>query len=110
MGRWRGRGRSIFSYGANTGNCCGTQRQSSMNHGDFLTRLCIWLALIAYVIGAGLMLQARERERWRARARGAWTVGCVFFLAHVVCAFAFFHHWSHEEAYRETTRQTAALT
>jgi len=29
---------------------------------------------------------------------------------HVLCAFAYFHHWSHIAAYRETARQTAELT
>jgi hypothetical protein len=81
-----------------------------MSHGDFLTRLSIWLALVAYAIGAGLLLQARGRSHPRSLARGAWTLGCVFFLVHVFCAFAFFHHWSHADAYRKTARQTAELT
>jgi hypothetical protein len=81
-----------------------------MNHGDLLTRLCIWMALIAYVFAAGWMLSARGHERRRAYARWAWTLGCVFFLGHVLGAFDFFHHWSQAEAYGETARQTAALT
>jgi hypothetical protein len=28
----------------------------------------------------------------------------------VWCAFAYFHHWSHAAAYRETARQTGELT
>ena len=76
--------------------------------GDLLTRLSIWLALIAYAIGASLLLEARTGLR--RSARWVWTLGCVFFLSHVVCAFAFFHHWSHVAAYRETARQTAQLT
>ncbi|MEP6673379.1 MAG: hypothetical protein ABJF10_29790 [Chthoniobacter sp.] len=81
-----------------------------MNQGEFLTRLSIWLALIAYVVAAGMMLHARGREPWWGRARWAWTIGCGFFLCHLLCAFAYFHHWSHAEAYGETARQTAALT
>ena len=81
-----------------------------MNRGEFLTRLSIWLALIAYATAASLLLQSRGHPHWRGGARWAWTLGCVFFLVHVVCAFAYFHHWSHAEAYRETARQTAALT
>ena len=81
-----------------------------MNGGDFLTRLSIWLALVAYAVGAGLLLQARNRPQQRSLARWAWTFGCAFFLVHVLCAFAFFHHWSHDDAYRETLRQTAELT
>jgi hypothetical protein len=78
--------------------------------GDLLTRISIWLALIAYAIGAGLLLEARREPGLRQRTRWAWTLGCVFFLGHVVCAFEYFHHWSHDAAYRETARQTAELT
>jgi hypothetical protein len=67
-------------------------------HGELLTRLTIWGALFAAAIGA-----------WRP-SRWAWTLGCAALLAHIACAFAFVHGWSHDDAYRETARQTAALT
>ena len=78
--------------------------------GEFLTRITIWLALCAYAASAGMLLLARPGSRWLLHARAVWTIGCVFFLAHVVCAFRFFHHWSHAAAYDETARQTAAIT
>ena len=81
-----------------------------MNRGEFFTRAAIWLALGAYATGAGMLLLARGRRDWRTRARWAWTIGCAFFLMHVVCAFNYFHDWSHAAAYRETARQTAAVT
>ncbi|HEV7867207.1 MAG TPA: hypothetical protein VGO90_05965 [Chthoniobacteraceae bacterium] len=81
-----------------------------MSSGELLTRLTIWLALGGYVIGAGMLLFAQHQPRWRLRARWAWTFGCAFFVAHVVCAFSSFHHWSHAEAYRETARQTGEMT
>ena len=81
-----------------------------MNRGELLTRLTVWLALCAYALGAAMLLLARERPRLPARARWAWTLGCAFFLAHVVCAFGYFHGWSHAAAYSETARQTAELT
>ena len=81
-----------------------------MNRGELLTRLSIWLALVAYAVGAGMWLRARGRIPWMERARWTWTVGCGFFLVHVVCAFAYYHHWSHTAAYRETARQTGELT
>ena len=37
-------------------------------------------------------------------------LGCAFFVAHVVCAFSFYHHWSHAAAYLETARQTGEMT
>jgi hypothetical protein len=82
----------------------------SMSTGEFLTKATIWMALIAYAIGASMLLLARGRERWLCRARVVWTIGCVFFVAHVVCAFAYFHGWSHAAAYDETARQTAEMT
>lgn len=82
----------------------------TMTSGDFLTRLFIWLALIAYALASGMLLLSGEHPGWRLRARLVWTFGCASFLIHVLCAFAYFHHWSHAEAYRETARQTAALT
>jgi hypothetical protein len=66
--------------------------------GELLTRLTIWSALFAAAIGA-----------WR-QSRRAWTLGCAALIAHIACAFAFTHDWSHDDAYRETARQTAALT
>ncbi len=35
-----------------------------------------------------------------------WTLGFLFFVAHVVAAFHFHHHWSHASALAETARQT----
>jgi hypothetical protein len=80
-----------------------------MPHGELLTRLTIWLALIAYGIGAAMLL-ASSAPAWRLRARLIWTLGFLFFAAHVACAFAHYHGWSHAAAYRDTARQTADLT
>lgn len=44
------------------------------------------------------------------RARWLWTIGGLFYFAHVLYAFAFVHHWSHAQAYRHTAEQTAAMT
>jgi hypothetical protein len=81
-----------------------------MPHGELLTKLTVWLALIAYTLGTALSLNPRHRARPPAGARWSWTLGGALFLAHVVCAFTYFHHWSHDDAYRETARQTAELT
>jgi len=81
-----------------------------MNRGELLTRATVWLALCGYALGAAMLLRAGKGARWRAGARWAWTFGCAFFLAHILCAFGFFHGWSHDAAYRETARQTAEMT
>jgi hypothetical protein len=65
---------------------------------------------MAYAAGASTMLLARGRAPWWRAARVAWTIGCAFFVAHVTCAFAYFHGWSHATAYEETARQTAEMT
>ena len=38
--------------------------------------------------------------------RWLWTAGCLLYLIHVACAFAFFHNWSHDRAYAHTAAQT----
>ncbi|MDX1981043.1 MAG: hypothetical protein SFV51_12300 [Bryobacteraceae bacterium] len=62
------------------------------------------LACVFYVLALAAWAANRPRT-----ARVAWTAGMLFFLLHVVAAFSFHHHWSHEAAYRETARQTAEL-
>lgn len=39
----------------------------------------------------------------------AWTAACLFYLIHMMTAFAFFHNFSHTEAYHATARQTQTL-
>ncbi|MBP6824746.1 MAG: hypothetical protein KA368_24580 [Acidobacteria bacterium] len=81
-----------------------------MNRGELLTRLTIWIAIGGYAVGVCLMLLFRESQAWQKRARLAWTVGCAALVAHLICAFHFYHHWSQTSALRETARQTAAVT
>ena len=76
-----------------------------MSAGEFLTRSTIWIAILAYAIGC-IVFAWRQRDRW---ARVAWTTGCAALVAHVICAYHFFHDWSHQSAYVETARQTAAV-
>lgn len=81
-----------------------------MNRGELLTRITIWIAIGGYAIGVGLSLLFCESQRWQARARLAWTIGCLGLIAHTICAFHFYHDWSQASAYRETARQTAEVT
>ncbi len=78
-----------------------------MHRGELLTRLSVWLALAAAAASLGMQL---SRRAWIPGARWAWTVGCAFFVLHVLCAFAYYHAWSHRAAYQETARQTGELT
>ena len=68
-------------------------------------RIC--LVFYAATLGGDLVLW--RSQRWRARARWLWLAACVFFVAHVICAFHFYHHWSHAHAIADTAKQTEAL-
>ena len=66
-----------------------------MDHDEWLTRGTVWIAISLYVAS-----EAAGR-RWLNR------LGCIAFLAHVACAFHFYHSWSHAAAHADTVRQTA---
>ncbi len=74
-----------------------------MEHGDLLTRWTIRVAMALYVASLATRTFA---PRW---SRIAWTAGCGVYLLHVACAFEYYHHWSHAEAYAFTAEQTAAV-
>lgn len=78
--------------------------------GEFLTRWTIRLALVCYVFCLAACIFRRDSgdRRWNAIVRLVWTIGCGLFVAHVIAAFGYYHHFSHEAAYDETARQTQA--
>jgi len=81
-----------------------------MDTGEWLTRGTVWLALSLYVGGEMAKVIRREiANPYLAAARWLNSLGCAAFLAHVACAFHFYHGWSHAAAYADTARQTAAL-
>lgn len=76
---------------------------------NLLTLWTIRIALALYVAAVLLRLRSRGNQHQLRLARLAWSAGCVAFIFHVLCAFHFFHHWSHDAAYAETARQTAEV-
>jgi hypothetical protein len=72
--------------------------------GSLLTH---WTARAAFLFYAGAL--AAWMVARPGVARRAWTAGFLMYLAHVAAAFQFYHHWSHDAAYRETARQTGEL-
>lgn len=78
--------------------------------GEFLTRLAVWIVLACYAISSAVFALSHKRWKWDSVARLAWTVACIALLVHVAGAFHFYHRWSEDSAYRETARQTAAVT
>jgi hypothetical protein len=76
--------------------------------GEWLTRGTVWLALTLYT-GAEILRSRNSGINFRS-AGYLNTAGCMMFLAHVACAFSYYHNWSHANAYEDTARQTAQLT
>jgi hypothetical protein len=80
-----------------------------MDTGELLTRWTVRVAMALMVLALVLRWRAGGLRSRLAQARLAWTLGCLAFLLHVLCAFAFYHHWSHAAAFTATAEQTAAL-
>jgi hypothetical protein len=69
-----------------------------------LTRATVWLALLCYAVA--VVTWARGEARDPIVSRLLWVLGCAFFLAHILAAFHFYHHWSHAAAAQDTQRET----
>ncbi len=80
-----------------------------MSGGEFLTRVTIWLALSGAALGTIAQFPFRANPKRQALARWFWTVGGLALLAHVACAYHFYHAWSQASVYQETARQTAEV-
>lgn len=76
-----------------------------MDHGEWIVRLSIWLALVCYPAGPLTTLLRPTGERRQRVARWVWTIGCAAFLVHVASAFDVFYGWSHRVAIEETGRK-----
>ena len=76
--------------------------------GELLTRWTIRLALACYVFCLAATLSGRGTgsRRMQEVIRVVWTLGCGLFIAHVIAAFGYYHHFSHQAAYDDTARQT----
>ena len=74
--------------------------------GELLTRWTVRLSVACYVLRLSV-----DATRWGVRharqaARWLWTAAYALSVAHVICAFQFYHEWSHHAAYEHTARQT----
>ena len=79
--------------------------------GEFLTRWTIRLALACYLFCLAEAVLGHGTVHTRARdiVRLVWTLGCGLFIAHVIAAFGYYHHFSHQAAYEDTAQQTEDL-
>jgi hypothetical protein len=78
--------------------------------GEDLTLWTVRGALALYVLALALRITTSGSRSWLQLSRLLWTVGFAAFLVHVLCAFHFYHGWSHRAAYEATARQTAEVT
>jgi hypothetical protein len=80
-----------------------------MTGGELATRWTVRLALVCCFARFCAELPGKTNSRPSRVARAAWTGGWMLFLLHVACAFHFYHHWSHADAYLHTAQRTAEL-
>ena len=78
-----------------------------MDTAEWLTRGTVWLALSLYVAAELTVAFVRDGT---GVARWLYTLGVAVFVLHVLCAFHFYHQWSHAVAYADTAQQTAAFS
>ena len=79
--------------------------------GPLLTTWTIRLALSAYALWLAAWLGG-PNTTFRLGSRASqwlYSLACGLFLAHVACAFHFYHGWSHQHAYRDTAEQTREM-
>jgi hypothetical protein len=77
--------------------------------GETLTHWTIRLALVCLALRLAGQLRFGASPQWFGWMRNIWTTGLVFFVAHVACAFHFYHGWSHARAVETTAQQTHAM-
>jgi hypothetical protein len=74
-----------------------------MDTGELLTRWTVRIAVILYVASLA------SRRHSPTIGRFSWIAGCFAYLLHVLAAFHYYHHWSHDAAYESTRQQTAEV-
>ena len=79
-----------------------------MDAGELTIRWTVRLALACYAVVLLLAIVHGERPATSRLSRWLWTIGCLLFVGHVLSAFAFYHHWSHQHAFDDTKAKTEA--
>lgn len=75
--------------------------------GELLTRWTVRLSVACYVLRLTVDVIGWGTPRAKQGALWLWTAAYILFLAHVICAFQFYHEWSHVVAYEHTARRTS---
>jgi hypothetical protein len=66
--------------------------------------LWYWAAMVTVLGGFGLKSQDQSRERI---SRWLWSWGAIVYWLHVVVAFHYYHHWSHEKAFTHVEKASS---
>ena len=76
-------------------------------------QLSLWAIRIAIIFWFGFAVSLSSSRdsnvNWQWR-RLLWTLATIFYLIHVVSAFAWFHEWSHSAATEHTAEMTRQVT
>lgn len=70
-------------------------------HHELVTLWTVRVALAFYVVALAAWVAQRPRS-----ARVFWTLSFLSYIGHVLSAFTFQYHWSHNLAYAQTARET----
>ena|SRR5688572_11665037 len=76
--------------------------------GILLTKWTIRLSLLGYAAYLICSLSSPARHRLAA-LRWLWTIAGGLFVLHVICAFHFYHRWSHAHTWQTTADETRQL-
>ncbi len=84
---------------------------------DWLTRWTVRVAMAAYLVRATWDLATPTNQAFPANSdrtakvvRLIWTIGGLFYLAHVLVAFGAIHGWSHARAWEHVAERTEQMT
>lgn len=76
----------------------------TMAHQELLTLWTVRVVCLLYVVALAAWMAKRPQS-----ARVFWSLSFLCYGSHVLSAFNFQYHWSHDAAFAETARQTAAV-
>lgn len=75
-----------------------------------MVNLTIWISLVFYASAVAVSFLVTDGMKQLKIYRILWSLGCIFALIHVFCAFQFIHDWNHQIAVKHTIIETERVT
>ena len=75
-----------------------------------MVNLTIWISLAFYASAVAVSFLVTDDMKQLKIYRILWSLGCLFALIHVFCAFQFVHYWDHQVAVKHTILETTRVT